>query len=280
MADIVKGLKNAWLKGMEAIGDTASNIANNTKYKVQEMNLINRRHEILSDFGTRAYALWQQGEQFPPELQQQLDELSKVDETLNTLRAERLAYLQTMEEERAARAAAAAAESGDFVPDEPTSDPAETEEPAEETAEPAPDTAEAEEAHAAPVMDFPADDADESTDAVEEPAEAAVPVLEIPDEEPEATVDVPFEDVIDKLFKEDAPKAPEVPEAPAAGKEKSQQRLEFEKKVNKAIDTVQEKVSQFGRVIDRSVQNLAKVVLQNEDKDKQNKQPEDIDPDL
>ena len=72
MADIVKGLKSVWMRGMEAIGDTASNIANNTKYKVQEMNLINRRHEILSDFGTHAYALWQSGMKFPKELEKQL----------------------------------------------------------------------------------------------------------------------------------------------------------------------------------------------------------------
>ena len=71
MADLKTSLKSAWMKGMEAIGNTASNIASNTKYKVQEMNLINRRREILSDFGAQAYEMWQKGEQFPEKLARQ-----------------------------------------------------------------------------------------------------------------------------------------------------------------------------------------------------------------
>ena len=39
MADIVKGLKSVWMRGMEAIGDTASNIANNTKISIKTVLL-------------------------------------------------------------------------------------------------------------------------------------------------------------------------------------------------------------------------------------------------
>lgn len=95
MADIGKNLKTAWMKSMEAIGNTASNIASNTKYKVQEMNLINRRREILSDFGAQAYEMWQKGEQFPEKLSKQLEELSRLDEELNAMRTERLAGVTT-----------------------------------------------------------------------------------------------------------------------------------------------------------------------------------------
>ena len=59
MADLNKNLKSLWMKGMQAIGNTASSIASNTKYKLDEMNLLNRRREILADFGAKAYALWQ-----------------------------------------------------------------------------------------------------------------------------------------------------------------------------------------------------------------------------
>lgn len=90
MAEIGKNLKNLWLRGMQAIGTTASNIASNTKYKVDEMNLINRRREILNDFGAKAYSLWQKGESFPDELDRELCELKELDEKLNDLRAERL----------------------------------------------------------------------------------------------------------------------------------------------------------------------------------------------
>lgn len=48
MADFSDKMKKAWLKSMEAIGNTAGNIASNTRYKVNEMTLLNRRREILS----------------------------------------------------------------------------------------------------------------------------------------------------------------------------------------------------------------------------------------
>jgi len=68
---------------------------------VDEMNLVNRRTEILKDFGNRAYALWLKGEQFPEELASQLQELAKLDDQLNDLRAERLAGVkpETKQEE-------------------------------------------------------------------------------------------------------------------------------------------------------------------------------------
>ena len=87
---------------MEAIGNTAGNIASNTRYKVNEMTLLNRRREILSDFGARAYDLWQKGEVFPEELAQQLQELSQVDIQLNALRMERLAGVKTPDEQEKA----------------------------------------------------------------------------------------------------------------------------------------------------------------------------------
>lgn len=91
MADLKKNLKSAWIKSMEAIGNTASNIASNTRFKVDEMNLQNRRREILSDFGAKAYALWLKGETFPESLTHQLEELQQLDNQLNDLRAERIA---------------------------------------------------------------------------------------------------------------------------------------------------------------------------------------------
>lgn len=95
MADIGSNIKGLWLKGMEAIGNAASSIANNTRSKVDEINLVNRRTEILRDFGNQAYALWQKGERFPEELEARLQELEKLDEQLNDLRAERLAGVKT-----------------------------------------------------------------------------------------------------------------------------------------------------------------------------------------
>ena len=101
MADFRSSIKGIWMKGMEAVGNAASSIASSTKSKVDEMNLVNRRTEILKDFGNRAYALWLKGEQFPEELASQLQELVKLDDQLNDLRAERLAGVkpETKQEE-------------------------------------------------------------------------------------------------------------------------------------------------------------------------------------
>ncbi len=154
MADISKNLKTAWIKGMEAIGNTASNIASNTKYKVQEMNLINRRREILSDFGAQAYEMWQKGEQFPEKLAKQLEELSRLDEELNAMRTERFAGVTTEQ-----------------VPDE--------------TAEAASDETAAEDEAVETVTEDVADDASDDD---------AVPTIEVVEEETEVVTEAPVTD--------------------------------------------------------------------------------------
>ena len=167
MADIGKNLKTAWMKSMEAIGNTASNIASNTKYKVQEMNLINRRREILSDFGAQAYEMWQKGEQFPEKLSKQLEELSRLDEELNAMRTERLAGVTT---EKVAMENTAAEAS------------AQEETPAE------------------------AEKAEECTACAEEP-KAQVPTIEVVDEEPADAQPLTDDDVPTLQVPEDHPEA-------------------------------------------------------------------------
>jgi hypothetical protein len=92
--NVMKGLKKTWLKGMEVVGNAASNIADNAKYKVSEMNLETRRREILADFGSVAYEMWQRGEVFPPALEAQLEQLNALDEQLTAIRAQRFAAAQ------------------------------------------------------------------------------------------------------------------------------------------------------------------------------------------
>ena len=141
MADLGKNLKTIWMKGMEAIGNTASNIASNTKYKVDEMNLLNRRREILSDFGAKAYAMWQKGDytDFPEELKRDLEELTRLDNQLVDMRAEHFGGEDAVEGE----ATAAETKAAD-VPEAPeatgeaeknAAEPEEAEEP-ESAAEP------------------------------------------------------------------------------------------------------------------------------------------------
>ena len=117
MAAINNGLKGIWMRGMEAIGNTASSIASNTKYKVSEMNLVNRRREILQDFGAQAYEIWQKGGQrFPEELEKLLEELSAVDNQLNEMRSEHVAAVNEREEKKRKAAEERAAVKPSAVP--------------------------------------------------------------------------------------------------------------------------------------------------------------------
>ena len=89
--DIREKAKTLWIKGMKAIGNTAASIANNTRYKVDEVTIQNRRREVLGDLANKTYALWLKGESFPESMTKMLDELKHLDETLNDMRAEKYA---------------------------------------------------------------------------------------------------------------------------------------------------------------------------------------------
>ena len=83
--------KTLWIKGMKAVGNTAASIANNTRYKVDEVTIQNRRREVLNDLAHKTYALWLKGEKFPEPMSRMLDELQRLDEQLNDIRAEKYA---------------------------------------------------------------------------------------------------------------------------------------------------------------------------------------------
>ncbi len=83
--------KVLWIKGMKAVGNTAANIANNTRYKVDEVTIQNRRREVLNDLAHKTYALWLKGETFPEAMTKMLAELKQLDEQLNDMRAEKYA---------------------------------------------------------------------------------------------------------------------------------------------------------------------------------------------
>lgn len=91
MANIRDKAKAIWLKGMEAVGNTAANIANNTKMKVDEVTLQNRRREIMNDLAGKTYNLWLKGVHFPEELTKMLNELQQLDDQLNDMRAAKYA---------------------------------------------------------------------------------------------------------------------------------------------------------------------------------------------
>ncbi|MEG0269995.1 MAG: hypothetical protein RR821_07045 [Clostridia bacterium] len=106
MAGIGNQMKLALLKGMEAIGKSASSMAGSAQQKLAEINLETRRREILSDFPMRAFDLWQKGTELPEPLGTLLSELSDLDERLSLLRAQRYAQVESKSKDTAEDAAA------------------------------------------------------------------------------------------------------------------------------------------------------------------------------
>ena len=92
--------KLLWIKSMKTIGNTATNIANNTKYKVDEMTIQNRRRELSGDLSHVVYSLWLKGNEFPPELTKMLEEIQALDNQLNDMRAEKYAQGETATTEK------------------------------------------------------------------------------------------------------------------------------------------------------------------------------------
>ena len=82
MSDLGQDLKNYVKKGIEAIGNTASDIAENTKQLVSKLSIENRRDEILNESGKKAYALWLTGVGFPEDLSRMFAEVNELDEQL------------------------------------------------------------------------------------------------------------------------------------------------------------------------------------------------------
>ncbi len=246
MADFGSTVKNIWMKGMEAIGNTATNIANNTKFKVDEMNMVNRRAEILADFGSKAYALWQKGEKFPEELEEQLAELKKLDEKLNDMRAERYAGVKTEEERPEEEIPEKETADGEAVTEEET-EASEAEEAPEEGKTAAEET-EAEEA----VSEVPAEEA-VSSEAEEPVIEASeeIPVIKVekvPEEENAEKPATPLSDAINDLF------------------EKIPSKEEVETKVNSALDSLGQSLQEFSKEIDEGLSSLTDKI-KNDDKE-------------
>lgn len=233
MAEFGNNLKNIWMKGMEAIGNTASSIASNTRFKVDEMNMVNRRAEILKDFGAKAYELWQKGAHFPEELEEQLQELGKLDEKLNDLRAERFAGVQVKEKEEAL--AKEAAEETAETAGEAVSD-------IEDTAEDAAEAVTEEIEEAAATVTEAAEEIAETFDDPAEEAKESIPVIRVETPAETRQSGPTLSETINSLF-EKVPSADEAVE-----------------KVNSALDSLESGLKQFSDGLDEKIDDLTKKI--------------------
>lgn len=147
-------VKIAVLKGMEAVGTSASNMASNAKLKVNEINLENKRREILTNFSLQAFELWQKGVPLPDPLSAMLAELSEIEDRLSVLRAQKYAKVP-----------ADACQRPDAAEAQPAAD-AEAEAPAESEA---PETPAAPDEAEAPVADAPSQEGEAPAIAADAP---------------------------------------------------------------------------------------------------------------
>ena len=82
MNDLGHNLKELVIRGIDAIGNTASSLASSTRQKVNELSLRGQRNEIMESFGEKAYAAWKNGMELPESLAADLREVMALDEEL------------------------------------------------------------------------------------------------------------------------------------------------------------------------------------------------------
>lgn len=82
MSELGQNIKELVMKGIDAIGNTASSLASTTRTKMNEMALRARRAEILTGFGEKAYEAWKNGAQLPDELVSDLKEVCELEKEL------------------------------------------------------------------------------------------------------------------------------------------------------------------------------------------------------
>lgn len=91
MANLTDKIKSTWYKCIETLGQSAANMADNAKQKLNEINMEARRKEVVSDLPNRLLQMWKDGVELPEELSDVLAELNGLEEELAAFRAARLA---------------------------------------------------------------------------------------------------------------------------------------------------------------------------------------------
>ena len=86
MATLGNNVKTAFLKGLEALGKTATSLTDAAQHKLSEMNLDTRRRELLAEIPKCVMQLWKEGVEMPEPLTNLLTELNELEEKLAAMR--------------------------------------------------------------------------------------------------------------------------------------------------------------------------------------------------
>ena len=166
MNDFGLNIRELVSKGMEAISNTATNIAESTRQKVNELNSDARKQELYAEVGKQVYIAGLEGAEFPDSITDSLRELLRLDRQ-DKPDSETVSPEQCSAEEPA--------------------EPEETAEP-EEPAEP--------EAYSEPEEPVSAPGTDDS---------AEIPVIDVPETEKPEKIDEPLSNAINSLFEQMPP---------------------------------------------------------------------------
>ena len=75
-------MRDLFLQGVEVVNNAANHVASATRSKVDELNLRNRRKEMLENLASAVYEQWQQGLQMPGALTETLEQIRDIDAQL------------------------------------------------------------------------------------------------------------------------------------------------------------------------------------------------------
>lgn len=89
MSEIGENLKSFLKKGIEVIGNKASDLASNAKQKVGEYNLANEKKDLFSAIGSKIYDNYLNGYTVPEGLEEELTRITEIDQELEAIRAEK-----------------------------------------------------------------------------------------------------------------------------------------------------------------------------------------------
>lgn len=79
MSEIGENLKSFLKKGIEVIGNKASDLASNAKQKVGEYNLANEKKDLFSAIGSKIYDNYLNGDTVPEGLEEELTRITEID---------------------------------------------------------------------------------------------------------------------------------------------------------------------------------------------------------
>ena len=88
MANIRRSVRDLFLQGVEAVNSAANHVANATRSKVDELNLRNRRKELLDALAVDLYEQWQKGLALPEALTATLEQLRDIDAQLSEIESQ------------------------------------------------------------------------------------------------------------------------------------------------------------------------------------------------